>query len=383
MSSRKKLTAKIPFNKPFMSGRELIYIRQAHASGHLSGGGPFTKKCEEWLKKKTNCKKAFLTHSCTAALEMAAILAEIRKGDEIIMPSYAFVSTANAFVLCGGVPVFVDIRPDTLNIDERKIESAITRKTKAIVALHYGGVSCEMDVILAIAKKYGLFVIEDAAQGILAAYKGKMLGSMGDFGVFSFHETKSIMSGEGGVLLVHDKRFINRAEIIREKGTNRSQFLRGQIDKYTWRDIGSSYLPSDIIAAFLWGQLEVADSIIQRRMELWQKYHQAFADLEEKEKLRRPIVPLDCRHNAHSYYLLLPNQKKRDWFIQQTAKRGILTLFHYVPLHNSPAGRRFSRAASKLHYTNNLSGRLVRLPLWIGIEKHISQVIDESIKLLS
>ncbi len=366
-----------------MSGRELFYIRQAHAGSHLSGDGPFTKKCEAWFQKKARCKKALLTHSCTGALEMAGILSGIRPGDEIIMPSFAFVSTANAFVLRGAVPVFVDIRPDTLNIDEKKIEAAITQKTKAIVALHYGGISCEMNSILAIAKRYELLVIEDAAQGVLCTYKGKPLGSMGDFGVFSFHETKSIISGEGGALLVHKKRFIARAEMIREKGTNRSQFLRGQVDKYTWRDIGSSYLPSDIIAAFLWGQLEIADTIIQRRMRLWQKYHDAFADLEEKEKLRRPVVPLDCRHNAHLYYLLLPNRKRRDWFIQEMSKLGIRTLFHYVPLHSSPAGRRFGRTATPMKYTDELSGRLVRLPLWIGIEKQMDQVIDKVIKLLS
>jgi len=377
------LPIKVPFNKPFMSGRELFYIRQAHAGSHLSGDGPFTKKCEAWFQKKARCKKALLTHSCTGALEMAGILSGIRPGDEIIMPSFAFVSTANAFVLRGAVPVFVDIRPDTLNIDEKKIEAAITQKTKAIVALHYGGISCEMNSILAIAKRYELLVIEDAAQGVLCTYKGKPLGSMGDFGVFSFHETKSIISGEGGALLVHKKRFIARAEMIREKGTNRSQFLRGQVDKYTWRDIGSSYLPSDIIAAFLWGQLEIADTIIQRRMRLWQKYHDAFADLEEKEKLRRPVVPLDCRHNAHLYYLLLPNRKRRDWFIQEMSKLGIRTLFHYVPLHSSPAGRRFGRTATPMKYTDELSGRLVRLPLWIGIEKQMDQVIDKVIKLLS
>ncbi len=366
-----------------MSGRELVYIREAHASGHLSGGGPFTKKCEAWLKKKTNSQKALLTHSCTAALEIAAILSGIHKGDEIIMPSYAFVSTANAFVLRGGVPVFVDIRPDTLNMDEKKIELAITRKTKAIVALHYGGISCEMGPILLLAKKRGLLVIEDAAQGILGSYKGSMLGGLGDFGVFSFHETKSVMSGEGGALLVHDKRFIERAEIIREKGTDRSQFLRGQTDKYTWRDIGSSYLPSDIIAAFLLAQLEMASPIIKKRMALWDQYHAAFYGLERKEKLRRPVVPSYCKHNAHLYYLLLPTKAKRDRFIREMNRCGINTVFHYVPLHSSPAGRRFGYAPMPMKYTEDLSARLVRLPLWIGMSNHMGRVIDESIKLLS
>ena len=366
-----------------MSGRELFYIRRAHAGSHLSGDGPFTKKCEKWLRKKTHCQKALITHSCTGALEMAGILAGIRPGDEIIMPSFAFVSTANAFVLRGGVPVFVDIRPDTLNIDEKKIENAITRKTRAIVALHYGGISCEMDAILRLAKKYGLWLIEDAAQGILCSYKGKPLGSMGDFGVFSFHETKSIISGEGGALLVHDRGFVARAEIIREKGTNRSQFLRGQTDKYTWRDIGSSYLPSDIIAAFLYAQLEKASWIIQKRLRLWSWYHDAFENLEKKGKLRRPTVPSYCRHNAHLYYLLLPDTKKRDKFMRQINQRGIHTVFHYVPLHSSPAGRRFGRAATPMKVTNRLSGCLVRLPLWIGMEKQMSRVIHETFRLLS
>ena len=366
-----------------MSGRELVHIRQAHAGGHFSGDGPFTKKCEAWLEKRADSKKAFLTHSCTGALEMTAILSGIRKGDEIIMPSYAFVSTANAFVLRGGVPVFVDIRPDTLNMDEKKIESAITRRTKAIIALHYGGISAEMDAILSIAKRHRLFVIEDAAQGVLGTYKGKMLGSMGDFGVFSFHETKSIISGEGGALLVNDGRFIERAEIIREKGTDRSRFLRGQTDKYTWRDIGSSYVPSDIIAAFLWGQLEAASVIIQKRLRLWNRYHAGFADLEKKGMIRRPVVPPYCRHNAHLYYLLLPDVQKRDRFIRQMARQDINTVFHYVPLHSSPAGRRFGRAATPMKYTNELSQRLVRLPIWIGMEKHVERVIGESIQSLS
>lgn len=366
-----------------MSGRELAYIREAHAGGHLSGDGPFTKKCEAWLKKDAGCRRAFLVHSCTGALEMAAILSEIRPGDEIIMPSYAFVSTANAFVLRGGTPVFVDIRADTLNIDEKKIETAVTKRTRAIVVVHYGGISCEMDAIAAIAKKHGLWLIEDAAQGVFCSYKGKRLGSMGDFGAYSFHESKSLISGEGGALLVHDERFLVPAEQVREKGTDRSRFLRGQTDKYTWRGLGSSYLPSDIIAAFLYAQLERASWIVQKRMRLWRQYHSAFSDLEKKGKLRRPIVPAQCRHNAHLYYLLLSDRQKRDWFIRQTNKLGINTVFHYVPLHSSPAGRRFGRAQAPMKCTDRTSGCLVRLPLWIGMEKSIGYVIDKTIRLLS
>ena len=365
-----------------MAPSALRHVRRAHQNGHLSGDGPYSKKCHAWLEKKTGCRKAFLTHSCTGALEMACILSDIRQGDEVLLASYAFVSTANAFVLRGGKPVFVDIRPDTLNIDETKIEQAITKRTKAIVALHYGGISCEMDAILAIAKKHRLKVIEDAAQGVLCSYKGRPLGSIGDFGAFSFHETKSIISGEGGALLVSDRRFTKRAEIIREKGTNRGQFFRGQTDKYTWQDIGSSYLPSDLIAAFLWSQLEDADRIIRKRMKLWQKYHEAFEDLEEKGRLRRPVVPSDCRHNANLYYLILPTQKKRDWFIREMRKLGIYSVFHYLPLHRSPAGRKFGRAAGRMKNSEDLSARLVRLPLWIGMEKHIGRVIDETRRFL-
>ena len=366
-----------------MCGRELSFIQQAHAGGHLSGDGPFTKKCQRWFEKDSSCAKALLIHSCTGALEMAAILSGIEAGDEIIMPSYAFVSTANAFVLRGGVPVFIDIRPDTLNLDEKKIESAITKKTKAIVALHYGGVSCEMEAILEIAKKHKLWVIEDAAQGVLCSYKGRRLGSMGDFGVYSFHETKSIVSGEGGALLIQDKSSVARAEIIREKGTDRSRFLRGQTDKYTWRDVGSSYLPSDIIAAFLWGQLTRASNIIQKRMSLWRKYHEAFSVLEQKGDLIRPTVPSYCRHNAHLYYLLLPNRKMRDRFIRKTNRLGINTVFHYLPLHSSPAGKRYCRTSGSLEITTGLSGRLVRLPLWIGLEKKLPFVIDQFLNILN
>jgi dTDP-4-amino-4,6-dideoxygalactose transaminase len=376
------MPAMIVFNRPYLSGRELAYIRQAHAGGHLSGNGPFTKKCEAWLRRKTGSPGAFLTHSCTAALEMAAILLNIRPGDEILMPSFAFVSTANAFVLRGGVPVFVDIRPDTLNLDETLLEKALTKKTKAIVAVHYGGISCEMEPILRLARRRGLAVIEDAAQGILCSYKGRALGSMGDLGAYSFHETKSITSGEGGALLVNGRGFLARAEVLREKGTDRARFLRGLTDKYTWRDIGSSYLPSDIVAAFLWAQLESARSIIEWRMRLWRRYHEAFEGLEREGRLRRPVVPAHSRHNAHLYYLLLPDRRLRPDFLREMECKGIHTVFHYVPLHRSPAGRKYGRVSGPLRRTDELSGRLVRMPLWVGMGDRIERVIDQARKSL-
>lgn len=358
----------IPFNKPHMTGKELRYIAQAHANLHLSGDGHFTKKCNKWLEQRIGCQKAFLTHSCTAALEMAAILANIQPGDEVIMPSYTFVSTANAFVLRGGIPVFVDIRPDTLNIDETKIEAAITSKTKAIVPVHYAGVGCEMDTIMVIAEKYNLLVIEDAAQGILSCYRERPLGSIGHMAALSFHETKNIISGEGGALLINDSRFSERAEIIREKGTNRSQFFRGQVDKYTWVDIGSSYLPSELTAAFLWAQMEAADEIIRRRIAIWDHYHEALQALEGTGHLRRPIVPQDCVHNAHMYYLLLSTLEERTDFITYLKANDIGAVFHYVPLDRSPAGKQYGRKSGELSETWNLSDRLVRLPLWVGLD---------------
>lgn len=351
-----------------MTGRELWYIAQAHNNGHLAGDGMFTKKCHEWLQERTGAPKALLTHSCTAALEMAAILADIQPGDEVIMPSYTFVSTANAFVLRGGVPVFVDIRLDTLNIDETLIEAAITPKTKAIVPVHYAGVACEMDVIMEIAQRHGLLVIEDAAQGIMSTYKGRPLGSIGHLGTYSFHETKNIISGEGGALLINDERFAGRAEIIREKGTNRSQFFRGQVDKYTWVDIGSSYLPGEVIAAFLRAQMEEADSITTRRLEIWHIYHNALEVLERDGRLRRPMIPGNCQHNAHMYYLLLRNLKDRTYFITHMKQQGVNCVFHYVPLHSSPFGQKFGRVHKKLKVTEDLSHRLVRLPVWVGLD---------------
>lgn len=367
----------IPFNKPYMTGKELWYISQAHASGHLAGDGQFTKKCSGWLEQRIGCQKALLTHSCTAALEMAAILADLQPGDEVIMPSYTFVSTANAFVLRGAVPVFVDIRHDTLNIDETKIEEAITPRTKVIVPVHYAGVSCEMDTIMNIARRHNLLVIEDAAQGIMSTYKGRPLGSIGHMGALSFHETKNIISGEGGALLINDPRFVERAEIIREKGTNRSQFFRGQVDKYTWVEIGSSFLPGEILAAFLWAQMEEADAINKRRLDIWSNYHQWFASLEKAGKARRPSVPKECVHNAHMYYLLFSSLDQRTSVIEKLKSKGIHTVFHYIPLHSSPCGQTKGRAIGEMTNTNNTGDRLLRLPLWLGIEDQLADVIAE------
>jgi dTDP-4-amino-4,6-dideoxygalactose transaminase len=365
----------IPFNKPFMTGRELWYIAQAHTNGHLSGDGVFTKKCHAWIESNTGTRRALLTHSCTAAIEMAALLAGIGPGDEVIMPSYTFVSTANAFVLRGAVPVFVDIRPDTLNIDETRIEAAITERTRAIVPVHYAGVACEMDTIMDIAQRHNLIVIEDAAQGIMSTYKGRALGTIGHLGAYSFHETKNIISGEGGALLVNAPEFAERAEIIREKGTNRSQFFRGQVDKYTWVDVGSSYLPGEVIAAFLWAQMEEAQDITARRLAIWDRYHAALAPLEAAGKLRRPVLPEGCEHNAHMYYVLLDSLDQRTRVMARMKELGVNTVFHYVPLHSAPAGRIHSRAEGSMEVTDSLSERLVRLPLWIGLEDQLERVI--------
>lgn len=367
----------IPFNKPYMTGKELWYISQAHHDGKLAGDGSFTQKCHLWLEERQQCQKALLTHSCTAALEMTSILAGIQPGDEVIMPSFTFVSTANAFVLRGAVPVFVDIRPDTLNLDETKIEAAITSKTKAVVPVHYAGVGCEMDTILAIAKKHNLFVIEDAAQGIMATYKGRPLGSLGHLGTLSFHETKNVISGEGGALLVNDPELALRAEIIREKGTDRSRFFRGEIDKYTWQEVGSSFLPGELIAAFLWAQFEEAAQITQGRLASWQRYHKLLEPMESNGLLRRPSVPDDCQHNAHMYYVLLGPEIDRLKLLDEFKRNGIGAVFHYVPLHSSPAGQRYGRAYGSLSVTNDQSGRLVRLPLWIGLtEQQQDKVVD-------
>lgn len=372
----------IPFNKPYMTGKELWYISQAHAKGHLAGDGSFTKLCNKWIESRTGSAKALLTHSCTAALEMAALLAEVGPGDEVIMPSFTFVSTANAFVLRGAVPVFVDIRPDTLNIDETLIEAAITERTRAIVPVHYAGVGCEMDAIMAIAVKHNLLVIEDAAQGVMASYKGRPLGSIGHLGALSFHETKNIIAGEGGALLVNTPRLTERAEIIREKGTNRSQFYRGQVDKYSWVDVGSSYLPGEIIAAFLWAQMEEADAITRRRLALWNTYHQWFAEAEKAGKLRRPVIPGHCVHNGHMYYVLLPDLERRTAFIEKLLRAGVQSVFHYIPLHSAPAGRRYARAHGSLKVTDEVSDRLVRLALWSGLEELQAEVIQQILAAL-
>ena len=368
-------TENIPFNFPYMTGKELYYIAEAHFNGRLAGDGPFTKHCHQWLEQRTGCIKALLTHSCTAALEIAALLLDIEQGDEIIMPSYTFVSTANAFALRGAIPVFVDIRADTLNIDETKIEAAITERTKAIVPVHYAGVGCEMDTIMDIAKRHNLWVIEDAAQGVMSTYKGRPLGAIGHLGAYSFHETKNIISGEGGALLINDERFVERAEIIREKGTNRGQFFRGQVDKYTWLDIGSSYLPGEIIAAFLWAQMEEAQLITDRRLSIWNQYHQALAPLEAAGKLRRPIIPDECQHNAHMYYILLDSLATRTRIIKTLNEQGINTVFHYVPLHRAPAGQQYGRIHGELTNTEVLSDCLLRLPLWVGMDS-VDRVVN-------
>lgn len=362
-------TGNIPFNFPYMTGKELYYIAQAHFNGCLAGDGPFTKHCHAWLERYSGAARCLLTHSCTAALEMAALLLEIEPGDEIIMPSYTFVSTANAFVLRGGVPVFVDIREDTLNLDERLIEAAITPKTRAIVPVHYAGVACEMDPMMDIATAHGLHVVEDAAQALMSSYKGRALGSIGTLGCYSFHETKNLIAGEGGALVVNDPALKNLAEIIREKGTDRSRFFRGEVDKYTWQHVGSSFLPGELVAAFLWAQLEEAQKISKIRLDCWGYYHQLLEPLAERELLRRPYIPADCRHNAHMYYILLPDMATQQRVLAAFRESSILAVFHYVPLHTSPAGRRFGRIAASLSCTERQAARLVRLPLWGGIAR--------------
>jgi dTDP-4-amino-4,6-dideoxygalactose transaminase len=368
----------IPFNKPYMTGKELWNISQAHHFGHLSGDGPFTQKCHSWLEDRIGCSKALMTNSCTAALEMSAILADINRGDEIILPSYTFVSTANAFVMRGAIPVFIDIREDTLNIDETKIEEAITPKTKAIICVHYAGVASEMDTIKAICDKYKLIIIEDAAQGIMCNYKGRPLGSIGQLAALSFHETKNIISGEGGALLINDPALIERAEIIREKGTDRSKFFRGQVDKYTWVDIGSSFLPSELISAFLWAQMEEAEVITKKRIDTWNIYHKLLDTLEEQGFLRRPFIPGECQQNAHMYYILVSNLDQRAHLLAFLKEKEIQAIFHYVPLHSSPAGRKFGRTMGNLSVTDSVSQRLIRLPFWVGLPyKDIAYICEE------
>ena len=360
----------ISFNKPTLAGNELKNILCNHQNFQFAGDGYYNELCGNFLTKTIRCSKSMLTHSCTAALEMCAILTDIKSGDEIIMPSYTFVSTANAFVLKGGVPVFVDIDPDTFNIDPNLVEEVISSKTRAIVLVHYAGVGCEMNQILDIAKKYNLFVVEDAAQGIMAKYKGQALGSFGDLGCLSFHETKNIHCGEGGALLINNEKFIDRAEIIRDKGTNRSQFFRGQVDKYRWVDIGSSYLPGELTAAFLFAQLEKAHEITADRLSIWNKYYEIFEDLEKSEKVRRPIIPDYCEHNGHIFHLLLDKRFNRDSVLHKMNEMGVNAVFHYQPLHSSPAGKKYGRHSSPLPVTDDISERIIRLPMWIGFDQH-------------
>jgi dTDP-4-amino-4,6-dideoxygalactose transaminase len=352
-----------PFARLHTTGNELDYIHHAIASGQIAGDGAFTKQCHAWLNQRLGSQKVLLTNSCTAALEMAAILADIQPGDEVIMPSFTFVSTANAVVLRGGVPVFVDIRPDTLNLDETQIEAAITSKTKAISPVHYAGVGCEMDSILDIANQYGLYVIEDAAQGAFSSYKGKSLGSFGNMAAFSFHATKNIVAGEGGALVINDPTLVERAEIVWEKGTNRSQFFRGEVDKYTWVDVGSSFLPSELMAAFLWSQLEQGEQITQQRLRFWSRYQWAFARLEFEQVVRRPQIPAYCQHNAHIYHLLLDSLETRTAVLKHLKENGVQATFHYVPLHSSPAGLKYCRTSGDLKVTDDISDRILRLPM--------------------
>jgi dTDP-4-amino-4,6-dideoxygalactose transaminase len=374
----------IPFNKPPVVGTEQQQIAKALTTGKLSGDGPFTKLAEKWQQQRFDAKKVLLTPSCTASLEMAALLIDIQPGDEVIMPSYTFVSTANAFVLRGAKIVFVDVRQDTMNLDENKIEAAITPKTKAIVPVHYAGVACEMDTIMAIAEKYHLWVIEDAAQGVMSSYKGKALGTIGHIGCYSFHETKNYTAGgEGGATLVNDPQLIERAEIIREKGTNRSQFFRGQVDKYTWRDMGSSFLMSDLQAAYLYAQLEAADEINQRRLAIWQRYYQAFQPFAGS-RVELPFIPQQCQHNAHMFYLKLNDVADRTSFIDALKADDILSVFHYVPLHSSPAGEKFGRFDGTDQFTTAESERLVRLPLFYNMtDEDVEKVIAAAVGYLT
>ncbi len=370
----------ISFNIPPVTGREMIYIEQAIQAQKICGDGIFTKRCSKWLEESTGTAKALLTTSCTHATELAAILAGIKPGDEVIMPSYTFVSTANAFVLRGAEVVFVDIRPDTMNIDERLIEDAVTERTRAIVPVHYAGVSCELDTICEIAKRHGLYVIEDAAQGVAASYKGKALGTIGDYGCYSFHETKNYSMGEGGALLIHDAENIQRAEIIREKGTNRSQFFRGEIDKYTWMDAGSSYLPSELNAAYLWAQLEMADKIYENRMRAWNLYYELLKGLADDGAIELPVIPEECVHNAHMFYIKARDLAERSDLIFYLKENGVSCVFHYIPLHTSPAGRQLGRFYGEDVYTTRESERLVRLPMYYGLDSGTVEHVCERIR---
>ena len=373
---------KIPFNKPLISDKEINNIIDAVKRDKLSGDGYYTKLCNEWFYNKIN-RKTLLTNSCTAALEMAAILLDAEPGDEVILPSYTFVSTANAFVLRGLKPVFVDIRPDTLNIDEKLIEQAITKKTKAIAPVHYAGVGCEMDTINSIAKKHNLKVIEDAAQGVMSYYKDKPLGTIGDLGAYSFHETKNLISGEGGALVINNAEYTERSEIIREKGTNRSKFFRGQVDKYTWVDIGSSFLPSDIIAALLYAQLEQAEDITNKRLAVWDKYNKFFKNYEKQGILRCPIVPKECKHNAHMFYILFNDIETRTEYIDYLKENAIYSVFHYIPLHSAPMGLKYGRCAGEMKVTDRVSDTLLRMPMYYELEdEDLNKIFDLTDKFM-
>lgn len=370
----------IVFNVPPYTGNEITYIAQAVEKQKICGDGEFTQKCSAWIEEKTKAGKCLLTTSCTHATELAALLAQVGPGDEIIMPAYTFVSTADAFVLRGATPVFVDIRPDTMNLDETLIEAAVTEKTRAIVPVHYAGVACEMDTIMDIAKRHNLFVIEDAAQGIMSTYKGKALGTIGDFGAFSFHETKNYSMGEGGALLIRDEKYVEEAEILREKGTNRSKFFRGQIDKYTWVNYGSSYLPSDMNAAYLWAQLEMADEINGHRLSLWNQYYEELAPLQEKGILDLPHIPEGCVHNAHMFYIKAKNLEERTALLKFLKENGILAVFHYIPLHTAPAGLKYGRFHGKDVYTTKESERLCRLPMFYKLTSEEVSYITGKVK---
>jgi dTDP-4-amino-4,6-dideoxygalactose transaminase len=373
----------IPFNRPYLTGRESAYIQEAAAAGQLAGNGRFTRRCQAWLEQRIGAPRALLTHSCTAALEMAALLIDLQPGDEVIMPSFTFVSTANAFVLRGATPVFVDIRPDTLNLDENQVDAAITARTRAIVLVHYAGVACDMDRLMEIATRRGLVVIEDAAHALLSRYKGRPLGSFGHLATLSFHETKNLISGEGGALVINDPQYVERAEILWEKGTNRSKFFRGQVDKYTWVDIGSSFLPGELTAAFLWAQLEDADRITAARLEAWHRYAEASLPLTKLD-VRLPVVPPSCEHNAHLFYLLIPPPARQADVLKDLNAKGVNAVFHYVPLHSSPAGVRYGRTAGPMTVTDDCSNRIVRLPLWVELPADAPRlVIDRVMEVLS
>jgi dTDP-4-amino-4,6-dideoxygalactose transaminase len=368
---------RIPFNRPYTIGTELDYVSEALELGQLSGNGELTRRCSAWLEDRCGSERVLLTHSCTGALEMAALLAGVGPGDEVVMPSFTFPSTANAFVLRGATPVFVDVCEDTLNLDPGCLEGAIGPRTRAIVPVHYSGVACDMDAIVEVAIRAETPIIEDAAQGVLATHRGRALGAIGSLGALSFHETKTLSSGEGGALLVNDPKLVDRAEILLEKGTDRARFFRGEIDKYTWQDVGSSFLMSELTAAFLYAQLKAADDIVARRVATWDRYHEAFEPLESKGVLRRPTIPSGCAHNGQAYWLLLPSSEQRDALIASLQSRGIFAIFHYLPLHAAPAGRRWGRPAEDLSRTEDLAARMVRLPLWVGLpDADVDRIVD-------